>query len=123
MKQKIVGTYYIGFEQCELIIFEGNGGSYTFCPERGKLPIIKIGVNGTWIDVVETLLHEVMEFVITRADCRYRPSNDLSHGHDTYLMVFNHPQFSKVCARAADFLVEALPDLAKVYKKWKKHEN
>lgn len=48
MKQKIVGTYYAGHQQIQLVIREGDGGEFFLNPERGSLPRIKLGVDKSW---------------------------------------------------------------------------
>ena len=48
MKQKIVGSYFAGYESVELVLREGNGGDVFFL-EKGKIAVIKIGADTEWL--------------------------------------------------------------------------
>lgn len=125
VKQKIVGIYYAGFEQFELVLREGDGAEFYAVPEHGenKIPRIKIGADqGKWDDVIAVLLHEVQELIIFRLRGRYSPSDGISIDHAAYLFILTHPEFSELCKRTAEFISDALPDLAKAWKEWKKNK-
>lgn len=124
MKQVIVGTYEMGYEQVELVIREDTGGEFYVIPEKGSVPRIKIGADySEWKDVVTTLLHEAFELVFDRLNCRYSPSNEITRDHSAYMFTFPHLVFSEACARVADFVTDALPDLAREWEKWKQSDN
>ena len=119
MKQKIVGVYSLGYESVQLVARDGTGGDYYTQPEKGHIARIKVGMDySAWDCVVNALLHEAMEFSIDRHHCRFRATNDISYDLSNYLFVFNHPQFSDIVAKVAEFVTPALPDLARVYKQW-----
>lgn len=121
MKQKIVGIYEVGYEQIELILREGYGGEFYLIPEpkKNKLPQIKVGADEKkWKDIVATLIHEIDEYVCMRLQCRYQLSNDINHSHSTYFFHMTHDIFTEKCDRIAEFLVSALPDLEKAWKKF-----
>lgn len=121
MRQKIIGTYEAGFEAVELVLREGTGGEFYTIPEKGKICRIKIGGDyKRWDEVVNVLLHEIVELQLFRKDCRLENSNDISRDHAGYLFVATHPQFSDAIAKAAEFIAPALPDLAKAWAQWKK---
>ena len=121
MKQKIVGIYEMGYMAIELVAREGTGGEYYTIPEHGHIPRIKLGMDHTqWRDVVDVLLHETLEFAIDTKNGRLRPTYDTTLGHDNFVFLLTHPQFSDMCAKVAEFITTALPDLAAVWKKWKK---
>ena len=123
MKQKIIGTYPLGYEQIQLVLREGTGGEFFTLPEDGKIPRIKIGAdNNYWWETVELLLHEVNEFCMMRLACRYNQSNSVLRDHSNYLFVMTHVQFGECCARSAELLAKALPDLGKAWNKWKRNE-
>ena len=79
-----------------------------------------IGAKGKiWPQVYRQLLHESMEWAALLAGCHYCPSGALSPvAGDAYLLVMTHPQFTRVCDEAGDFLAHAAPELEKI---WKKH--
>lgn len=124
MKQVVVGCYCFGYEDCQLVMREGDGGEFYFRPERGRCLRIKIGGDyKEWSQVVRVLLHEVVEAALTKAKVRYAPSEDMSCDSATYLFCFTHSQMSDALGVAASFLVEALPDLSTAWKKWKKRKH
>lgn len=121
MKQLIVGCYDFGVGQCELVLRAGIGGEFYVVPEPHRCPRIKVGADyDEWREVMSCLLHEIIELQMTLTGCRYNPAPDCARDHASYLFLMTHPQFSEVCARSAFFISEALPDLAKAWKKWKK---
>jgi hypothetical protein len=120
MRQKIIGVYEIGFEQAQLVLREDIGGEFYCIPEKGSIARIKIGADQRrWSDVVAVLLHETFELLVMRAAGRWSPDNNLSRDHAAYLFSFNHTQFSDICAKQAEFVAAALPDLAREWKAWK----
>jgi len=121
MKQKIVGHYSLGNESVELVIREGTGGEFYCCPELGKTARLKIGVEQeSWEDVLKVLLHEALEYLLTRNCCRYEATGDLSDDHSAYKFWFDHVQLSHMCACLGMFLARVLPDLARAYKAFRK---
>ena len=121
MKQKIIGTFFMGRTEVELVLREGDGGEFYIAPERGKIPRIKIGADvKEWRTIVSVLLHESLELVMDDMYLRYRTSKEIAGDAASYLFIFNHsPQFSEICARVGDFITDALPVLATEWKKWK----
>ena len=117
----VIGTYEIGYEQCQLVIREGTGGEFFWIPEKGCIPRIAIGVDyDNWNEVVAILLHECLEFCKDRAGCRYNPTNTVSpREHGAYMFVMSHATFQDCCAKTAEFITPALPALARAWKKWK----
>jgi hypothetical protein len=121
MKQKIIGVYYAGFHQIQLVLREGTGGEFYLIPESGSIPRIKIGGDySEWREVINCLTHELDEFLYDKIQCRYVAFDNLSNSHDQYLFNFTHAKFSDCKMKAAEFLAEALPDLATAWKQWKK---
>lgn len=123
MKQKIVGSYSLGNESVQLVAREGTGGDYYTQPEKAHIARIKVGMDykaSAWEEVVNALLHESLELSIDRHNARHRPTNDISYDHSNYIFVFNHPQFSDIVAKTAEFITPALPDLARTFKAWHK---
>lgn len=121
MKQKILGNYYIGHEQIQVVLREGNGAEYYTCPEKGSLPRIKIGMDQkNWKYIVGILIHEATEFLLGRLHARYEDAEDLGKDASGYLFVLNHVQLADINTRLADFLVDVLPSFAVEWKKWNK---
>ena len=120
MKQKVVGSYYAGYESVELVLREGYGGDFYTIPERGSIARMKIGADDNWEMTMASLFHETFEFLFDRSKCRFCAANDLSNSASAYLFVASHYDFSDVCAKAAEFVVACLPDLKRVYKEWNK---
>ena len=124
IKQKIVGVYYIGYEQVELVLREDYGGEFYATPEVGKIARIKIGADyENFSEVVEVLLHEALEFVMFREGCRLEPSNNRTNDQGKYIFHMTHAEFADVSAKTAECLTDALPDLGKAWKKWKNKRN
>lgn len=123
MRQKVVGIFSTGFEDCQLVLREGVGGEFYNCPGVGECPRIKVGADvEEWREVVSSVLHEVTEFCLHRLRCRYDCTYDLARDHAGYLFVADHPMFSDVCARSAWFLVESLPALKAEWEGWKRRK-
>ena len=121
MKQKIVGSYYVGSESVQLVLRRGDGGEFYNTPEKGSVPRIKVGADEQdWIMVRTSLLHEITELMMDRLKCRFLPTNDFSNSHSAYLFVIDHTNFSDVCYRVSEFLDVAIPDTKKAWKKWNK---
>lgn len=120
MRQKVVGVYECGWEQIEVVLREGTGGEFWFLPKKGSVPRIKVGADQEWRYVVSGLVHEVMEFQLSRLRCRYESPDDLGRDHSSYIFVYNHNQHSDCAACLADFLVRCLPDMSGAWKKWRK---
>lgn len=124
MKQKIVGTYFAGRMEVQLVFREDTGGEFYLCPEKGKLPRIQVGIKGDdWGEIVAVILHEITELIYTLENCRYKFSQDFSGDHAAYLFSMDHLQFSMCTARVADFLASALPDASAIWSKYNKNKN
>lgn len=91
-------------------------------PEPGRLPRIKIEFDSksNWDFVVCVLLHEVMEFAFCRLEVRYNHTGKINDDTGDHTFMFNHSQFGRACAMAADFLTPVLPLLAKEFHKLQK---
>lgn len=115
-----VGTWELGYENVELFIKEGRDGSFQFTPNPKEMPRIILGGNYVeWQNIYTILIHETMEFALTRGACRYSESQDLSNDTAAFVFMFNHSQFADACAKAAKFIVACHNDLKKA---WIKHK-
>jgi hypothetical protein len=121
MKQVIVGVYYFGHDQAQLVLREGTGGECYVTPEKGSIARIKVGADEKqWSGMVAVLLHEVTELASAKMGLRWHPSDNIGNDNGEFLFAMTHPQFSELSARAADYLAESLPDLSAAWKKWHK---
>lgn len=118
MKQTIVGAFRLGHHPIQIVIREDNGGEFYFEPELGEIGRIKVGVDCAWIDVVDVLLHELVEYWLADKGKRYNPTSDSSASHDTYLFCFSHPDLSIMTHDVGVFIAESLPSIGDAYKKW-----
>jgi hypothetical protein len=121
VKQTIVGVYELGYEQVQLVLREDTGGEFYFIPEKGSIPRIKIGADyKEWKDVVAPLIHESMEFVLTRYKARYDSAENMGMDKGHYLFVIGHGGFSDCCAQVAEFIANCWSDLQKEWLNWNK---
>lgn len=106
-----IGTYEIGYNNVQLVLSPGRSGSFNLNPGK-EIAVIKIGGEHVkWQDLYSVLLHEVLEFALTRENCRYVGTQDLSCETGAYVFAHSHAQFANCCAQAAEFLTECYKDL------------
>lgn len=106
-----IGTYDLGWERVRLVGVTRNGGCFNLCP---KTPPAFIEVNlgeEHWVSLVNILMHETLEMVLTRLHVRYEPSQGLSRDHCQYIFSFNHFQLSEAAYMVAEFVTACLDDL------------
>ena len=123
MRQKIVGIYEAGWEQVEVVIMEGQSGEFYLIPEVGKNKVsrVKVGADhNTWHDVLDVLLHEIDEYVMSKMGFRFKPSNNLNNGHEDYVFMMTHTQFTEKNRRVSEFISGCSYDVHKAWKLWKK---
>lgn len=119
MKQKTIGSFYMGRESVQLVLREGTGGEFFMSPELGSIARIKVGAeHEEWDRVLAVLLHEAMELAYEKLGRRYDVTNDFSGDHSTYLFVVPHVAFSNACAMVAEFVAACSPGLKKEWKKF-----
>lgn len=122
MKEVVVGIYRFGNEQCKLVLRPGTGADFNFrCRIKGEIPLLQVGGDvDEWEEVVSGLLHEVLEYTMTRNNLRFNPCQDFSNDLSSYMFFMSHASMSDCCAKSAMLLTVALPDLERVWRKWKK---
>ena len=121
MKQVIIGTYYSGYEQVELVLREGLGAEFYFCPENKHVARIKVGVDQyEWWQVINALMHEILEFNLARLSGRFYQTEYVCKDTGAFTFMFGHGTFTEATARSAEYMADALPELEKEWKKWKK---
>ena len=119
MKQIKIGTFPLGHENIDLYGLPGEkGGRSYLTPDDKSLARIKIGLQHRWWrDCLDTLLHETFEFLLLRMNHAFDLAGEVANEAGTRVFMFNHPEFSEICARQAMFVMPALPELAKVWSK------
>ena len=121
MKPQIIGDYEIGYEMVQLILRDGDGAEFYRLSGNVTIPTIIVGCgHACWWQVVACLLHEAFELVADRLGCRFYPSHNLANDNSAYLFVLDHQRFADCCAKVADFMTVALPDLAVAWKQRQK---
>lgn len=112
-----VGTFQLGWTNVDLYLDpDESGGCFYFAPNDKDTPRIRVGLDGmSWRDVVEVLLHETLELVLTRRDLRYVPTGRIACGHDSYVFHCDHNDFTQAVAEAAAFMVDTVPAVSKAY--------
>jgi hypothetical protein len=119
MRQVVVGTFYLGHEACELILRDGTGGEFYVTPSAGHIARIKVGADdGPWHQILNRMLHEVMELSLHRAGARYDCTRDQACDSAGFVFILDHHAFTECCARAAEFLGEAVPQLQRAWRSW-----
>ena len=117
MKSQVIGDDEIGYECVRLVLRDGCGAEFYRLSDDVTMPTIVVGADeGNWQHIVARLLHESFELVSDRLGCRFYPSGDLANNSSGYVFVLDHQRFADCCAKVADFLAVALPDLAKAWK-------
>lgn len=120
MKQKIVGTYPLGWSRVQIVAREGIGGEFWLSPGDIDCPRIKIGLDeDRWEDVLETLLHEVEELSATIIGTRFWKSAWQSEDSSAYTFVMTHQQFAEIICWAASLLPACEDDLVEMWSKRK----
>jgi hypothetical protein len=121
MEQVVVGTYEFGFERAVLVLREGKAANAEFVPDSGGPVRILIGADEKqWRDIVESLVHEVQEIIMTKMECSWAPGYYIGNDSSRCKFTMSHMQFQEMCCRTAEFITPALPALAKAWEAWKK---
>lgn len=122
MKQIKIGTFSLGHENVDLYgVLDDTGGCFYFQPDSASVGRIKVTLcHPHWDQIVAVLLHEVFEYALDRAKCRYEITQNLASDHAAYRFLMDHTQFSEVCACVAEFIATALPELATAWKRRQK---
>jgi hypothetical protein len=93
-------------------------------PPKGKdaYGLIEIGVNSEWVEVVDGLLHEAMELVITEMGFAYgAPIGAFHSSAATRTFFLNHEAYTEIMTRVSDFIMPILTGDRPLEKAWCKH--
>ena len=126
VRQRSIGPVYTGWlcgYRTRLYAIRGDedAGYGRFAHGSDVFGRIDVGVDGPWVDVCATLLHEVIELCFDNNGLSYDAPR--SHHRKTYanrFFAFNHQQFDEATAQAGDFIAFAMPELYRVWKKSQK---
>ena len=103
MKQVVVGTYYSGHEQVELVLREGVGGEFYFCPEKHHVPRVKVGADyEEWWELVNAVMHEIMEFNLVRLGGRFSQTEYVAKDLGSLTFMFGHGEFTEAVGRTSE---------------------
>lgn len=111
-----IGTYRLGHELVDLYGDEADTGGYFNLMTDNGYGRITIGLGYCCMsEVLKVLLHETMEYLMTRAGVRFHSCGKTSDDAADYKFFFDHAQFSELCARQAVFIDACLVDLQKAF--------
>lgn len=99
----------------------GSGGSVEFGWEPTAYVRIVVGIyEQTWSQVLDTLLHEALEFGFRQNGCHYSPSDTLVRDDlDRFFIAARHAEFSRICRHVADFLACCIPEVSTAYRRFR----
>lgn len=111
MKKK-VGKFNFKMKEVSLYATSGNSGSV-------DIPVaINVGIDGEWDETLAILLHEILEYAYIDNSSAYRLDPDYTGSLSGVSFFMTHEQFDQSVTQSAEFLVDAIPALAKVYNKY-----
>jgi hypothetical protein len=124
--KKLLGQYFLGNESVRVVIDTTSRDGHAQLPGNWQIAgkmitgCITIGLALEWGSVVGTFLHEAMEYVAVKRECRFVADARfcLSPSHGVFLMT--HDQYSEICDQVGMFLSQSLPDLATAHTKYRK---
>lgn len=116
---KVLGTCGLGYENVRVIVrYDSGDGAFYLQPDGESTGIIEVGLEQEcWHEVFNVLLHEAMEYALTRRSCRYVVSGTQCTDASDFLFQFNHPEFSRVVSDVAAFVAEAQGPVQKEFEK------
>ena len=109
----LLGPYSIGPAKVRIYAVPGLGGSFS-----GSNGEINIGFGGTFEEVMEVALHELLEYAMHIYGARSVPTNMWSMGSDQYLFHCDHRIFTECVHNASEILTNLYPTMKKVHKGW-----
>jgi hypothetical protein len=115
----ILGTFELGYEYVTLEVQKNQtGGAFTYCDSNRMRPVIRVGLNYEKFEkVVGCLVHESLEFVLSRLQARFSPSLELACDHSAYLFSFGHVTLSEASFMVAEYLTSVMPYLREAWEK------
>lgn len=118
-KRPFLGSYALGWRSIDVYFNpESNGGRIRFFPDDKNVNTeVEIGINQSWPEVIDTILHEAMELVLIDGGHQYKKAGAFNNSSNHYWFQFNHLEYQEACARVGLFLANFLPEASRRYKK------
>lgn len=121
MKQKTIGTYSDGREHYLVVLVEGDDSCGYNHAENVNMGLIRLGADIPGEnDLYDELLHEIQELILNSLGLRCVPTIQQVGFGGRMWFVFDHADYSEVCARTAKFMITCWPDALKAWKEWRK---
>ena len=117
MSRRKLGTYALGDDWIRVCydVQRSDGIFYV----RDKRMVVGL-CHDLWRDVLDVLLHETLEYCLTRLNLAYEPMDQWTQSTSSRSFIMDHNQFTEACAMSAPFLTFVQPALATVYNKAQK---
>ena len=115
----IIGTFELGHEYVTLEAQKKEtGGAFKCCHADHMRPRIKVGLDYERFDkVIGCLIHESLEFALSRLQARFSPSLELAADHSSYLFSFGHVTLSEASFMVAEYVTTVMPYLREAWEK------
>lgn len=109
----------VGFTTVRVMVDNSDMGMFTILNHEDGAPpnMIVVGLANM---PFTTLYHELFELVATLQGCRYSSCLSISGDGGRYSFIFNHLQFSEICAWVSDGMEAIRPHLVKAIREHKK---
>ena len=114
-KKKSVRKYVDGWLNGHVVrvrFMPGGGGE---CRWIRPHPLILIGRDVSWRVVGGVLLHEAFEYVATEYELRFARCDVAELDYSDMNFYMTHAEFTRISDRVGRFMVDVLPELAKLY--------
>lgn len=117
-----IGPYALDGMLFDVELQPGNGGGEFWWPTspRSKLsrPMMTVGIDCEWHEVVKSTLHELFEAATMHRRCLLQRTTWLTDDSSgRHILHLDHAQFTEVCVAVGDVLTYLLPDLSEAVRK------
>lgn len=125
---RFIGKFLLGHETVKVFCDAATGEASALTPGQyadSKVMIgeIVIGLkHDRWSDVLENILHEAEEYLMTKRGIRYEPDSAVAHSTQSGIFVMDHVQFQDMIATTAQFVADVEPALKFAHKIEQKHQ-
>ena len=119
MLKKLTTTDF-GHCKADIYIRSGIGGEFYSKFDGSALPRIIVGIDyerDEWWQLLNTLLHEVIEWLLAISGFRFEQNPSMNWGTDRFTFHFDHPQYSEVISKASHGIAKIIPELKKAFVK------
>lgn len=124
MKQKLIGTFVLNYENVRVFATYSTGDSAVFVyPQDDGCAKMLVACKRSWKDCVCGLTHEAIEFCLHRNRHGYFQTCDRTNGPDCFTFMFTHQQMNVVAYSVGAFIADVMPKLQKAHKEINKMES